>query len=325
MKVILYYLAGELVMEIMNRTLWTEFILLGLLTHTVTHTVFFGVILLIFFVALLGNSLFFFVIIMGSYSRAPMYFFLSQLSFIDICQTSSIVPKMSMDFWNKGNTISLAGCGTQIFLTFMMGGAECLLLAVMSYDRYVAICKPLHYPVLMNRKVCVTMSGGVWFGAVFHSLVHTFCVLQLPFCESNRVNQFFCTVQALLKLSCSETSTYENLFFLTGSILLLAPFSIILASYIAILLTVLGMQSVEGKHKAFGTCLSHLCVVGLFYGAASFKYMRPRSYRTPEQDKVASLFCDIVTPMLNPLIYSLRNRDVLVELRKHILKCKLHI
>ncbi|XP_070790423.1 olfactory receptor 2T27-like [Pituophis catenifer annectens] len=254
-----------------------------------------------------------------------MYFFLSQLSFIDICQTSSIVPKMSMDFWKKDNTISLAGCGTQIFSTLMMGGAECLLLTVMSYDRYVAICKPLHYPVLMSRRVCVTMSGGVWFGAILHSIVHTFCVLQLPFCKSNRVNQFFCTVQALLKLSCSETSTYENWLFVTGSILLLGPFSIILASYICILLTVLGMQSVEGRQKAFGTCLSHLCVVGLFYGAAGFKYMRPRSYRTPEQDKVASLFCDIVTPMLNPLIYSLRNRDVLVELRKHIQKCKLHI
>ncbi|XP_026576552.1 olfactory receptor 56-like [Pseudonaja textilis] len=312
-------------MEIMNRTLWTEFILLGLLNHTVMHTVFFGAILLTFFVALLGNCLFFFVIVTGSYSRVPMYFFLSQLSFIDICQVSSIVPKMSMDFWKKDNTISLPGCGIQIFSTFMMGGAECLLLTVMSYDRYVAICKPLHYPVLMSRRVCVTMSGGVWLGAILHSIMHTFYVLQLPFCKSNRVNQFFCTIQALLKLSCSETSTYENLFFLNGSILLLGPFSIVLTSYISILLTVLGMQSVEGRHKAFGTCVSHLCVVGLFYGAASFKYMRPRSYRTPEQDKVASLFCDIVTPMLNPLIYSLRNRDLLVELKKHIQKCKLPI
>ncbi|KAM6473971.1 olfactory receptor 2T1-like [Liasis olivaceus] len=312
-------------MERMNRTSWTEFILLGLLNHTVIHTVFFGAILFAFFVALLGNSLFFFVIITGSYFKTPMYFFLSQLSFIDICQTSTIVPKMSMDFWNKDNTISLAGCGTQIFFTITMGGAECLLLTVMSYDRYVAICKPLHYPVLMSRQVCVAMSAGVWFGAFFHSLMHTLCVLQLPFCESNRINQFFCTIQAMLKLSCSETSTYENWLFLFGSILLLGPLSIILASYISILLTVLGMQSVEGRHKAFITCLSHLGVVVIFYGAASFKYMRPKSYRTPQQDKVASVLSDIVTPMLNPLIYSLRNHDVLAELRKHIRKPMLNI
>uniref|UniRef100_A0A8C5SIH8 Olfactory receptor n=1 Tax=Laticauda laticaudata TaxID=8630 RepID=A0A8C5SIH8_LATLA len=294
-------------MEIMNRILWTEFILLGLLNHTVMHTVFSGAILLTFFVALLGNCIFFFVTVTGSYSRVPMYFFLSQLSFIDICQTSSIVPKMSMDFWKKDNTISLPGCGIQIFSTFMMGAAECLLLTIMSFDRYVAICKPLHYLVFMTRRVCVTMLGGVWLGAILHSIMHTFYVLQLAFCKSNRVNQFFCTVQALLRLSCSETSTYENLFLLTGSILLLGPFSIVLAYYISILLTVLGMQSVEGRHKAF----------------ASFKYMRPRSYRTPEQDKVASLFCDIVTPMLNPLIYSLMNHDMLVELKKHIQKSSL--
>ncbi|XP_063148878.1 olfactory receptor 2T27-like [Candoia aspera] len=312
-------------MERTNRTLWTEFVLLGLLNHTVIHTVFWGAILFTFLVALLGNCLFFFVIITGSYFRTPMYFFLSQLSFMDICQTSTIVPKMSVDFWNKGNTISLAGCGTQIFFTIMMGGAECLLLTVMSYDRYVAICKPLHYPVLMSRRLCVAMSAGVWLGAFLNSLMHTLCVLQLPFCESNRVNQFFCTIQALLKLSCSKTSTYENGLFLTGIIFLLVPLSIILASYISILLTVLGMQSVEGRHKAFGTCLSHLCVVGVFYGGASFKYMRPSSYRTPQQDKVASVLCDIVAPMLNPLIYSLRNRDVLAALRKHIQKCTLNI
>uniref|UniRef100_A0ACB8EGG8 Uncharacterized protein n=1 Tax=Sphaerodactylus townsendi TaxID=933632 RepID=A0ACB8EGG8_9SAUR len=179
---------------------------------------------------------------------------------MDVCQIFTIVPKMSMDFLKKKNVISLAGCGIQMFFTLTMGGGECLLLTVMSYD-------------------------------------------------------------SVLKLSCSEASAYENGLFVTGVVMLLGPISIILASYISILLTVLGMQSVEGRHKAFGTCISHLIVVSVFYGAASFKYMRPRSYRTPQQDKIVSVFCDIVTPTLNPLIYSLRNRDVLAVLRKWYGKC----
>ncbi|XP_053149388.1 olfactory receptor 2M4-like [Hemicordylus capensis] len=302
----------------MNRTSWTEFVLVGLLNHTTTHTIFFGAILLTFLIALSGNCLFLILIQTGSDFKTPMYFFLSQLSFMDICQIFTIVPKMSMDFLNKMNTISLAGCGAQLFFTLTMGGAECLLLTVMSYDRYVAICRPLQYRLLMNKRNCLIMSAGVWLGASSHALIHTTGMLRLPFCKSNQINQFFCTVQALLKLSCSDTSTYENGLFLTGVVVLLGPFSVILASYIFILSTVLGMHSVEGKHKAFGTCISHLCVVGIFYGAAGFKYMRPRSYRTPQQDKIASVFCDIITPSLNPLIYSLRNRDVLLVFKRWI-------
>ncbi|XP_034960915.2 olfactory receptor 2M5-like [Zootoca vivipara] len=300
----------------MNGTSWTEFILLGLLNHTVTHTVFFAAIQLAYLIALSGNCLFLFVIQTGPDLQTPMYFFLSQLSFMDICLISTIVPKMTVGFLRKENTIELAGCATQMFFSLTMAGAECLLLSVMSYDRYVAICKPLQYPNLMSKRICLAMSSGVWVGASLHALIHTISVFQQPFCESNRIDQFFCTVQALLKLSCSDTSTYEHGIYLTGIILLLGPLSIILASYIAILLTVLQMQSLEGMRKAFGTCLSHLCVVSIFYGAASFKYMRPRSYRTAQQDKVISVFCDIMTPMLNPLIYSLRNRDVLAALRK---------
>ncbi|XP_060094237.1 olfactory receptor 2T2-like, partial [Heteronotia binoei] len=308
-------------MDKMNRTLWTEFVFLGLLNHTTTHTIFFGALLVAFLIALFGNCLFLLLIQAGSAFQTPMYFFLSQLSFIDICQIFTIVPKMSMDFLNKKNVISLAGCGIQIFFTMTMGGGECLLLTVMSYDRYVAICKPLQYPVLMTRRICLVLSSGVWIGASFHALIHTIFVIHLPFCKSNVINQFFCTVPSVLKLSCSETSTYEKGLFLAGIVILLSPFSVILASYISILLTVLGMQSIEGRRKAFGTCISHLCVVGIFYGAASFNYMRPGSYRTPQQDKIVSVFCDTVTPMLNPLIYSLRNRDVLAVLKKSLGKC----
>nr|XP_056701911.1 olfactory receptor 2AJ1-like [Euleptes europaea] len=307
-------------MDKMNRTSWTEFVFLGL-NHTTTHTVFFGALLLTFLVALFGNCVFLLVIQTGSDFQTPMYFFLSQLSFMDICQIFTIVPKMSMDLLNKKNVISLAGCGIQMFFTLTMAGGECLLLTVMSYDRYVAICKPLQYPVLMTRRTCLVLSAGVWTGASVHALIHTTYVLRLPFCKSNVINQFFCTVPSMLKLSCSETSTYEKGLFLSGIVILLSPFSVILSSYISILLTVLGMQSIEGRHKAFSNCISHLCVVGMFYGAASFKYMRPVSYRTPQQDKIVSVFCDIVTPTMNPLIYSLRNRDVLAVLRKWLGKC----
>ncbi|XP_054832424.1 olfactory receptor 2T10-like [Eublepharis macularius] len=207
----------------------------------------------------------------------------------------------------KQEECNFIGYSIQMFFTLTMGGRECLLLTVMSYDRYVAILKPLQYSIHMTRRTCLALSAGVWISASFPALIHTICVLCLPFCKSNVINQFFCTVPTLLKLSCSETSTYEKGLFFAGIVMLLGPISVILASYISILLTVLGMQSIEGRRKAFGTCISHLCVVGIFYGAASFKYMRPSSYRTPQQDKIVLVFCDILSPMLNPLIYSLRN------------------
>ncbi|XP_044307668.1 olfactory receptor 2T4-like [Varanus komodoensis] len=291
----------------MNGKSWNEFIPLGLLNHMRTHTFFFGVIVLAFLIVLSGNCLFLFAIQMGSNFHIPMYFFLSQLSFMDICQISSIIPKMSVDFLMKNGRITLAGCGTQIFFTVTMGGAESLLLTVMAWDRFVAICKPLQYPLLMSRRTCLVLSGGVWLSASFHASMHTIYMLQLPFCESNRIDQFFCTILALLNLSCSDVSAYQTGMFFGGVVMLFSPLSIILASYMSSLFTVLGMQSVEGRHKAWGTCLSHLCVVAIFYGAASFQYMRPRSYRTPQQDKMVSVCCSIVLPVLNPLIYSLRN------------------
>ncbi|KYO47307.1 hypothetical protein Y1Q_0016214 [Alligator mississippiensis] len=247
-----------------------------------------------------------------------MYFFLCQLAFMDICQILIIVPKMLADFLIPGNPISPAGCGTQIFLMLTMGVSECLLLAVMSYDRYIAICNPLQYPILMNRNLCFVLSAGVWMGALVNALFHTVFTLDLPYCGSKEIDHFFCEVPALLKLSCSDTSQYETLVFVSSIVLLPIPSSIILASYACILSRVLRMKSTKGQQKALATCSSHLTVVGMFYGAAIFMYMRPGSYHSPEQDKIVSLFYTIVPPVLNPLIYSLRNRDVLRALRKLI-------
>ncbi|XP_019351104.2 olfactory receptor 2T27 [Alligator mississippiensis] len=301
-----------------NETSSADFILLGLLSRTNVHKFSMAMILLAFIAALSGNALLILLIQVDSSLHTPMYFFLCQLAFMDICQILIIVPKMLADFLIPGNPISPAGCGTQIFLMLTMGVSECLLLAVMSYDRYIAICNPLQYPILMNRNLCFVLSAGVWMGALVNALFHTVFTLDLPYCGSKEIDHFFCEVPALLKLSCSDTSQYETLVFVSSIVLLPIPSSIILASYACILSRVLRMKSTKGQQKALATCSSHLTVVGMFYGAAIFMYMRPGSYHSPEQDKIVSLFYTIVPPVLNPLIYSLRNRDVLRALRKLI-------
>ncbi|XP_059570367.1 olfactory receptor 2T27-like [Alligator mississippiensis] len=301
-----------------NETSSADFILLGILSRTNVHKFTMATILLAFIAALSGNALLILLIQVDSSLHTPMYFFLRQLAFMDICQTLIIVPKMLADFLTPGNPISPAGCGTQIFLMLTMGVSECLLLAVMSYDRYIAICNPLQYPILMSRNICFLLSAGVWMGALVNALIHTVFTLALPYCGSKEIDHFFCEVPALLKLSCSDTSHYEAMVFVTGIVVLLIPSSIILASYAYILSTVLRMKSTKGQQKALATCLSHLTVVVMFYGAGIFMYMRPGSYHSPEQDKIVSLFYTIVSPPLNPLIYSLRNRDVLRAIRKLI-------
>ncbi|XP_059570949.1 olfactory receptor 2V1-like [Alligator mississippiensis] len=303
-------------METHNTTSPTEFVLLGLLHHTKAHTFVLAIILLALVTAMCGNTLLLVLIQVDSSLHTPMYFFLSQLAFMDICQTLTVVLKMAADFLSPGNPISPVGCGAQIFLSLTMGGAECLLLAVMAYDRYVAICKPLQYPVLLSRRVCLGLAAGVWVGAAADALIHSVHTMHLPYCGSKYIDQFVCEIRSLLKLSCSDTSQYETLLCVTGIVLLLIPSSIILASYPRILSMVLRMKSTKGQQKALATCSSHLTVVGMFYGAAIVMYMRPNASDSPEQDRMSPVFCTIVTPVLNPLIYSLRNRDVLGALRK---------
>ncbi|XP_060094758.1 olfactory receptor 2Z1-like [Heteronotia binoei] len=299
-----------------NSSSWTEFILLGFLSQTKYPTVIVTLLVFVFLMVLSENSLLLYLIQMDSGLQSPMYFFLSQLSFMDICQTLSIGPKMTIDFLMKKSVVSLNGCSAQIFFTLVMGEAECLLLAAMSYDRYVAICKPLQYPLLMRRNICIILTVVVWFGAFLHALVPSVYVLPLYYCKSNVIHHIYCDLPSMLKLSCSDTSHFERTLIFSGITLLIIPSSFILFSYMCILATVLRVRSAERTHKALGTCLSHLSVVGLFYGAAMFKYLRPRSYQTPYQDDMVSVFCAIITPTLNPLLYSLRNRDVLTALNK---------
>ncbi|XP_066469132.1 olfactory receptor 2T2-like [Tiliqua scincoides] len=308
-------------MEKANGTSWTEFLLVGLV-HLKTPTVFFAIVLFMAFIALLGNSLLLFLIQIDSTLHTPMYFFLSQLSCMDMGQIFIVFPKMSVSFLTQRYAISLSGCVAQIFLTLTMGSSESFVLAVMSYDRYVAICRPLQYPVLMRRTICIIMTVGIWSSSSLIILVIAVYVQSLLYCGSNVIDHFFCELPALLKLSCTDTSAFEKVIYFDNVVVIFLPILVILSSYIAILVQVLSMRSTEGRHKALGTCLSHLIVVSIFLGAAILTYTVPVSSYSSQRSMINSVFTTVVPPMLNPFIYSLRNRDVIAALKKVFIKCR---
>ncbi|XP_006894054.1 PREDICTED: olfactory receptor 2T27-like [Elephantulus edwardii] len=299
-----------------NQTIGTDFILLGLFFHIQVPKLLFTFIFLVFLMALAGNVVMMMLIWLDARLHTPMYFLLSQLSFMDLLYTSTFVPKIAVDFLSGRNTISFINCGIQLFLFTALVGAECLLLVVMAYDRYVAICHPLRYTILMRPAVYGLMVIGTWLGSLLNGLVHAIYILNLPYCASREIHHFFCENVALLKLACADTSHYENGLFFSGVVFLLIPISVIMVSYGKILSTVLVLGSNSGVKKALATCSSHMIVVCLFFGTAIMKYVLPKAYHTAEQDEVLSVFYTLLTPMLNPLIYSLRNKDVANALKK---------
>ncbi|XP_047652842.1 olfactory receptor 2M3-like [Phacochoerus africanus] len=309
-------------MEWENQTASSDFILMGIFSHTPTHIFLFSLVLGIFTVALLANTVMVLLIYLDRRLHTPMYCLLSQLSLMDLMLICTTVPKMACNYLSGRKSISVAGCETQIFLYVSLLGAECFLLAVMAYDRYAAICYPLQYPQLMNWNVCGLLAASSWILGVFDGIVDVAATLSFSYCGSREISQFFCDVPALLRLSCTDTSTFETLIFICCVVMLLFPLSLIIISYTRVITTVIRMSSGEGRHKAFTTCSSHLVVVGMYYGAAMFIYMRPTSNRSPAQDKMVSTFYTILTPMLNPLIYSLRNKDVAKAFREVLGKAK---
>ncbi|XP_057346440.1 olfactory receptor 2AJ1-like [Manis pentadactyla] len=315
----------ELIMGHENHTFSSDFILLGLFTSSQTSLAFYSLIFIVFLMTVAENTVMILLIHRDSHLHTPMYFLLSHLSFMDILHSTNIVPKMLTDFLSDSKTISFAGCGFQIFLSISLLGGECFLLGAMSYDRYVAICHPLRYPILMNEYVIVFLAGGSWIVGTLNSIIHTTYVLHFPFCGSRAIDHFFCEVPAMLKLSCAglytDTSVFEYAMYTCCVLMLLVPLSLILNSYSLILAAVLQMHSAEARRKAFGTCSSHLAVVGLFYGAAIFSYMRPKSNRSANHGKVVSTFYTIFTPVLNPLIYNLRTNDVKGALTRLMGQC----
>ncbi|XP_039080492.1 olfactory receptor 56 [Hyaena hyaena] len=307
----------------LNQSSTDGFILLGIFSHSQTDVVLFSVVMVVFTVALCGNVLLIFLIYIDPRLHTPMYFFLSQLSLMDLMLVCNIMPKMAVNFLSGRKSISFVGCGIQIVLFVSLVGSEGLLLGLMAYDRYVAISHPLHYPVLISQRVCLQIAGSSWAFGILDGIIQMVAAMSLPYCGSRNVDHFFCEVPALLKLACTDTTLFDTLLFACCVLMLLLPFSIIVASYAHILRAVLHMHSAQARKKALATCSSHLTAVSLFYGAAMFIYLRPRRYRAPSHDKVVSIFYTVLTPMLNPLIYSLRNRDVMEALGKSLNHCRI--
>ncbi|XP_077909148.1 olfactory receptor 2T29-like [Ictidomys tridecemlineatus] len=299
-----------------NHTGWADFILVGLFRQSQHPALLCVVIFLVFLMALSGNAVLIILIHSSAKLHTPMYFFISQLSLMDMMYISITVPKMLLDQVLGVSTISVPECGIQMFLYLTLVGSEFFLLAAMAYDRYMAICHPLRYPVLINHRVCLLLASGCWFLGSVDGFMLTPVTMTFPFCRSREIQHFFCEVPAVMKLSCSDTSLYETLMYLCCVLMLLIPVTVISGSYSSILLTIHRMNSAEGRRKALATCSSHMMVVTLFYGAAVYTYMLPSSYHTPQKDMVVSVFYTILTPVLNPLIYSFRNKDVTGALRK---------
>lgn len=306
-----------------NYTTQSDFTLVGFFSQSKHPVLLAVVIFVVFLMALSGNALLILLVLSDTHLHTPMYFFISQLSLMDMMYISVTVPKMLMDQVLGSHKISAAACGMQMFLYLTLVGSEFFLLAAMSYDRYVAICYPLRYPVLMNYRVCLLLMSVCWILGSLDGFMFTPVTMTFPFCGSREIHHFFCEVPAVTKLSCSDTWLYETLMYVCCVLMLLIPVTVISGSYTSILLTVLRMNSAEGRKKALATCSSHMTVVTLFYGAAVYTYMLPASLHTPEKDMVVSVFYTILTPLLNPLIYSLRNKNV-TEAMKKLLGIRLH-
>lgn len=296
-------------MDWANHTAVTEYVLLGLREHHGLEIVLFVLCLSIYGATLVGNALLVGLIGLDPHLHNPMYFFLSNLSLIDICGTSSFIPLMLLNFLDIQRTISFPSCALQMFMTLALGATECLLLAVMAYDRYVAICQPLRYSELMNGQLCVQMAVLSWGTGFANSLLQSILVWRLPFCGHNVINHFFCEILAVLKLACGDISLNALILMVATTVLTMAPLLLICLSYTFILAAVFRVPSAAGRTKAFSTCSAHLTVVVIFYGTISFMYLKPKA-KDPSVDKIITLFYGIVAPSLNPFIYSLRNMEV---------------
>ncbi|CAM4486551.1 olfactory receptor 5V1-like [Lepidochelys kempii] len=299
-----------------NQTQVTEFIFLGFSSLPHGQAFLFLVFLVIYLVTLVQNSMIFTLIQLDSHLHSPMYFFLSHLSCLDICFSSVTVPKILVNFLREQETISYCECMVQMFFLMSCAGAECALLAVMAYDRYAAICNPLRYTDVMSRKVCFPLAMGSWLWGLLDSAIHTFMASSLSFCGTNQLPHLFCDVPPLLKIACSDTYVNEVTLHLASIFVGLSPFLLIVISYLYILAAILRIRSNKGRRKAFSTCAAHLIVVTIYFGMANLNYNRPSAgYSMGVDTLVSTLYC-IFTPMLNPLIYSLRNQEVKVALRK---------
>nr|XP_035979235.1 olfactory receptor 8B3-like [Halichoerus grypus] len=301
-----------------NASFVTEFILLGLTDLPDLQLPLFCLFLVMYVVTVLGNLCLINLIGLNSHLHTPMYFFLFNLSFIDLCYSSVFTPKMLTNFLSRKNIISYLGCMTQLYFFCFFAISECYVLTSMAYDCYVAICNPLLYNVVMSPKVCSSLMLGSYLMAFSGAMAHTGCTLRLTFCDANTINHYFCDILPLLQLSCTSTYVNELVVFIVAGINVIVPSVIIFVSYGFILSSILRISSTEGRSKAFSTCSSHIIAVSLFFGSAAFMYLKPSSAGSMDEGKIFSVFYANVVPMMNPFIYSLRNKDVKIALRKTV-------
>ncbi|KAG9468546.1 olfactory receptor 5AR1-like [Eleutherodactylus coqui] len=311
-------------MHLENETVLPEFILLGLSSDPKTQVALFIVFTSVYTVILIGNFLIIVLVLTDVNLHTPMYFFLTNLSFLDLCYSTSILPRMLKDLSSINKVISYGECVAQMYISLSLGESECVLLVVMAYDRYVAICYPLHYTTIMSKKVCVRLAVSIWICGFLLSISHVALTFNIDTCGYNVINHFVCEVTEVLSLGCENIILVELIIFIVGIIILLTPVTFIVISYVNIIQNILKIASSSGQRKAFSTCGSHMMVVAIFYGSAMASYMKPRSSSLPGTDKVIAVFYTIVTPMLNPMIYTLRNNDVKVAFVKLIAKLKFY-
>uniref|UniRef100_K7F1V3 Olfactory receptor n=1 Tax=Pelodiscus sinensis TaxID=13735 RepID=K7F1V3_PELSI len=305
---------GEMAEE--NHTIVTEFILLGFTDNQQLKVVIFVVILLIYLVILVGNLGMVTLIRIDSRLHTPMYFFLSHLALLDVGYSTIIAPQTLMFLVVESKVITFSGCAGQFYFICIAVSCECCLLGVMAYDRFMAICNPLLYTVIMSTRFCVLLVLASYLVGLVNATFQTVFIFRLSFCRSNVINHFFCDGPPLLKLSCSDTHIADMVHFIFSTVIALSTVLTIIISYVCILVAILRINSTEGRRKAFSTCASHLMAVSIFYGTAIFMYLRPNSKYSMDQDKIISVFYALVIPMLNPLIYSLRNKEVKEAFRR---------
>ncbi|XP_074131994.1 olfactory receptor 10AG1-like [Sminthopsis crassicaudata] len=308
-------------MSEVNITFIVEFFFLGFSDLPDLQDFLFVIFFIIYLSILIGNSLIIVITKVEPSLQTPMYFFLRNFSFLEICYTSVTLPKILTDLWTQKRTISFLGCAIQLFFILILGVTECFLLSVMAYDRYVAICKPLYYTLIMNHKMCVWLVIGSWILGIPILIGLTYQIFSLSFCSSNKIDHIFCDIPPLLKLACGDISLEEYSIYVDAGILGMIPFLFIFGSYAKIITTILKLPSAKGRSKAFLTCSSHLIVVTLYFVSGFISYLMPKSSHSSATEIVFSLFYTIVTPMFNPLIYSLRNKDFILAMRKLLPKC----
>nr|XP_056720137.1 olfactory receptor 2D2-like [Euleptes europaea] len=297
-------------MAVENLTAITEFVFVGLSNHRKTQMVLFVVILLTYTLTLMGNLVVIMLVRFDSRLQTPMYYFLMHLSGLEICYVTSTEPQMLAHLLAGNGIISFTRCAAQIFVALSLGAAECFLLGVMAYDRYLAICRPLLYPVAMGSWRQMHLATGCWATGFLFGAIYVGCAFRHSYCGPNRINHFMCELPVVLKLACDDTHVTQAIVFVMAGLVLLVPISVILTSYAAILYSVLQIRSATGWRKAFSTCTSHLVVVTVFYGTVISMYLIPRSTTFSDRDKQIAVFYVVVTPFLNPVIYTLRNKDV---------------